>query len=129
MKIFTPILLAAVVVLLGLVAGYGKFGGGKNSFMRENIIGTWTTEDGAIKMVIKRFYLTLTCDEINLNETHRYVTKFYSKDEIFFLEPTRFNKIGIFGMYEKIEYRDGSLFGGILISDVGYDETEFRKEW
>ena len=117
------------MVLLGLVAGYGKPCGGKNSFLKQNIIGTWTTENGAIKLVINRFYLTLTYGEIDLKETHTYVTKFYSKDEIFLLEPTRFNKNGILGMYEKIEYRHGSLFGGILISDVGYDETEFRKEW
>lgn len=126
MKNFKTFLLVAVVVLLVLVAVYGLV----QYVIRLNVTGTWTTEDGSQTIKIRQCYLVYTYEEIDIKERRLYVTKnFDFEDKRFFLKPTKLNRIGILGMFEKIEYRDHRLFGGILISDVGYKETEFRKNW
>jgi len=102
----------------------------KKPILKQEIIGTWTTEDGMDKLVIRKYYLVYRSDDFDIKEIQAYVTKgFDFEDESFFLYPTKLNKIGIIGAFEKIEYRDGSLFGGIGISDGDYAEWEFRKEW
>jgi hypothetical protein len=102
----------------------------KRTGLKQEIIGTWTTEDGIDKLEIRKHHLVYISDNLPINKTQAYVTKdFDFENESFFLYPTKFNKIGIIGVFERIEYRDGSLFGGILIHDVDYVEWEFRKKW
>lgn len=98
--------------------------------LEREIMGTWTTEDEREKLVIGKETLHYTDESIGIEETHTYLTEDFDLEyNRLFLKPTKDNETGLFSVFEKIEYRDGSLFGGILISDVGYNETEFRKEW
>ena len=114
------LVLLAAVVLYGLV----------QCVMRLSVAGTWTTQDGSEKLKIRLCYLVYTYDEIEIKERHLYkVRSLNFEDKDFSLKPTKFTRNGILGMYEEIKYRDRILIGGILISDVGYKQTEFRKNW
>lgn len=126
MKKSPTFLKIVVVLLIVLIVGYV----GIKYSLKKDAMGTWTTQDGSEKLLINNFYLVYIDESSDVKETHLYLVKdFNSEYHEFYLYPSIFNKIGILGMYEKIQYRNGSLFGGILISDDGYYETEFRKEW
>ena len=122
MKINKIFLLAGMVLLL-LVAGFFLY-------VKRDIIGTWTTEEGTERLVIRHCFLTHTDKYIETKETRFYVMRnFNFEDDDFFLKPTILNRSGLLGMYEKIEYSGGRLFGSILVSDLGVMKTEFRKKW
>lgn len=147
MKKLITVLLVTLVLVLLFIAGYSlieviywDISGiqpassymkiSKTDILKQEIIGTWTTEDGIDKLVIRKHHLIYINDDLEIEETYAYITKDSDfKDESFFLYPTEFNKTGVIGAFEKIEYRDGSLFGGILIHDDDYVEWEFRKKW
>lgn len=130
MRKFTTFLMSAVGTLLVLVAGTSLCGCGRKYNLEHEILGTWTTEDGIEKLVISKRFLIYTCQSYNIEDTCKYVTKRFDFEEKgFFLYPTKDNEIGILGAFEQIEYRDHSLFGSILIHDMGVNITEFRKKW
>ena len=140
MKIFTTFVLPAIVVLILLVIMYfliqAIYGDGqKKPGWEQDIIGTWITEDGTEKLVISKRSLIYTDEPLGIEKTCDYVTNYHETDNeennFFYvtLNPPNDNETGMIGMFEKIEYRGRSMFGGIMISDVGYHETEFRKEW
>ena len=94
------------------------------------VIGTWTTEDGTEKLIISKGSLIYIDESIGIEDTCTYVMEnFGDQEDIFVLYPTKDNEVGILGVFEEIKYRDGSLFGSILVDDVGVHTTEFRKEW
>ena len=130
MKKLTTFLMSAIGVVLVLASAYSLCGCGRKFDLEQEIIGTWTTESGIEKLVISKGSLIYTCESYNIKDTCNYVIKHsdFEKKE-FVLYPTEDNKIGILGAFEKIEYRGGSLFGSILIHDMGVNTTEFRKEW
>ncbi|NLY37537.1 MAG: hypothetical protein GX046_09965 [Tissierellia bacterium] len=147
MKKLIIVLLAIPLVVLLFIAGYSlveviywDISGiqpapsymkvSDTAILKQEIIGTWTTEDSIDKLAIRKHYLVYTNDDLDIKETHAYLTKnFDFENESFFLYPSKFNKTGVMGPFEKIEYRDGGLFAGILIHDVDYVEWEFRREW
>lgn len=130
MKNLTAFLIPAIGVMLLLVLGYIFCGCGRKSSLQQEILGTWTTESGIEKLIISKDFLIYTAESYHIKDTCKYVIKrFDDKEKVFFLYPTKDNEIGILGAFEKIEYRGRSLFGSILIHDMGVNITEFRKEW
>lgn len=140
MKIFTTFILPAIVVLILLVVMYfliqAIYGDGqKKPDWEQDIIGTWTTEDGTEKLVISKHSLVYTDEPLDITKTCTYITKYHETDNeennFFYvtLKSEIDNESGMIGMFEQIEYRGRSMFGGVMISDVGYHETEFRKNW
>ena len=140
MKTFTTFVLPAVGILILLVVMYfliqAIYGNGqKKPNWEQDIIGTWTTEDGTEKLIISKRSLVYTDEPLNIEKTCTYVTKYHEtdneKNSFFYvtLKSDKNDDSGMIGMFEKIEYRGRRMFGGIMISDVGYHETEFRKEW
>lgn len=140
MKIFTKFVLPAVGVLLILIIMYNLiqaiYGSSQDKpGWEKDIIGTWTTEDGTEKLVISKRSLVYTDTPLGIEKSCNYIAKYHETDreeENFFyitLKSDKNDENGMIGMFEKIEYRGRSMFGGIMISDVGYHETEFRKEW
>ena len=72
----TKILLAAIVVLLVLVAGYRLvqiYGSSKKLDLKQEILGTWTTSDGIQKLVIKKKSLIHTDQSIGIKDTCTYI--------------------------------------------------------
>ena len=140
MKIFTTFILPAVGILLLLVIMYiliqSIYGNSqKEPKWKQDILGTWTTEDGTEKLVISKRSLVYTDEPLNIHKTCTYVTNYHETDNeennFFYvtLKPEKEDESRMIGMFEKIEYRGHSMFGGVMISDVGYHETEFRKGW
>ena len=140
MKIFTTFILPAVGILLLLVIMYiliqSIYGNSqKEPKWKQDILGTWTTEDGTEKLVISKLFLVYTDEPLNIHKTCTYVAKYHEtdneKNNFFYitLKSDKNDDSGMIGMFEKIEYRGRSMFGGVMISDVGYHETEFRKNW
>lgn len=101
----------------------------------QDIIGTWTTEDGKEKLVISNRSVVYTDEPLNIQRACNYVANYHESDrekENFFyvtLNPPQDSETQLIGMFEKIEYRGSSMFGVIMIHDLGYHKTEFRKEW
>ena len=140
MKILKTIVLPIVGILLLLAIMYtliqAIYGNGeKKPNWKQDIIGTWTTEDGTEKLIISKHSLVYSDEPLDIKKSCTYVTKYHEtdrKEDNFFyvtLKPEKNDESGMIGMFEKIEYRGRSMFGGVMISDVGYHETEFRKEW
>ena len=122
--------MSAIGVLIVLVSAYSLCGCGKKFNLKKEIIGTWTSQSGLEKLVISKDFLIYTCESYSIKDSCKYVIKPYDSGEKgFFLYPTKDNETGILGAFEQIEYRGISLFGSILIHDVGVNTTEFRKEW
>ena len=101
-----------------------------NSDIKQQIIGTWTTEDGTEKLIISNKSLIYIDKSVDIKDTCTYVMKQFDDEEIeFILYPTKDNKKGILGAFEEIKYSDEQLVGSILIHDIGVHTTEFRKDW
>ena len=69
-------ILAAIVVLLILVAGYRLvqiYGSSKKLDLKQEILGTWTTSDGIQKLVIKKKSLIHTDQSIGIKDTCTYI--------------------------------------------------------
>lgn len=136
MKNSTIMLLVVVVALIIFVTVYfiakAKYGISLKLNWRKDIIGTWLTEDGKKKLVIHKSSLDFI-DQYGQKGPCTYKTQDlnFKKDGSFYvlLKPSDNNQAGMLGMYEEIIHRDHSLIGGIMIYDLGYHETEFRKDW
>ncbi len=140
MKIFKSFVLPVIGILLLLVimyiliqAIYGNVE--KKPNWEQDILGTWTTEDGTEKLVISKRSVVYTDTPLSIEKTCNYIAKYHETDreeENFFyitLKSDKNDDNGMIGMFEKIEYRGRSMFGVVIITDVGYHETEFRKNW
>ncbi|NLA71345.1 MAG: hypothetical protein GX850_02785 [Clostridiaceae bacterium] len=57
------------------------------------------------------------------------MTKHYDfEDKTFYLKPSKLNRIRLLEPYDQIEYRSGSLFGSLLIHDLGVKTWELPRE-
>ena len=101
-----------------------------NSDIKQQIIGTWTTEDGTEKLIISNKSLIYIDKSVDIKDTCTYITEqFGNEEKVFVLKPTKDNEMGILGAFEEIKYIEGIIVGSILIHDVGVHTTEFRKDW
>lgn len=130
-KFTIPLFIALIVV--GLAVGYMFYSQGAHSNCNKYILGTWTTESGDEKFEIKNGSVIYSSESYGVEAPKSYVvTEFYFKEEVLdyaVWKPAKENESGLLGLYEEIRYRDGSLFGGIMVHDMGFLETEFRKNW
>lgn len=130
MKIIIILSLVVVVVLLLLVVVYRMYFYSSNSDFEREVIGTWTTEDGKEKLIIKKGSLTYSDEDYGTDDPCKYVIKHFNYDkDLCFLYPTKNNEMRLLGMFEKIESRNQILTGSILIHDEGVYKREFRKDW
>lgn len=130
-KFIIPLFLGLIVVVSA--AGYVFYSQGVDSNYNKYILGAWTTEDGKEKMEIKKASLVYSSESYGIEAAKSYVvTEFnFQKDVLYYalLKPSENNESRLLGSYEEICYRDGSLFGGIMVYDLDFLETEFRRKW
>ena len=124
------LIFSAAAVLLALVAIYRIFIYSPKSGCNQELIGTWTTEDGTEKIIISKNTLIYDSKSSGRDDACPYVIENsdYEKGTCT-LYPSKKSEMQILGMFEKIEYRDHMLVGSILVSDVGIYTREFRKSW
>ena len=95
----------------------------------KKVIGTWTSENGSRKLIITKDYMEHSFENLD-SERCTYVAENldFEKDKLF-LYPTKENKTSSLDAFARFAYHDGSLFGSIMILDMGESEVEFRKDW
>lgn len=102
------------------------------SVFKQDILGTWVTENGAEKLLIGKKSLVYIAEDLDPEYVENYIIEdvsYNNESSYQTLKPAKDNESKTLGLFEEIKHINGSLIGCLMIHDLEYRQTEFRRHW